>query len=122
MKTTYATMHKTICLDKATDSEGLPAPITFEVWQVMNGSFFPGHNNRDRRLMGNMDTLQDAVKHLHSVFTAHLGQCTPEDSFWKENYQAYRSKWQTWAKKQRHSYAYDNYTVCLVTSNGDLVH
>lgn len=31
-------------------------------------------------------------------------------------------KWEDWVKKAVHSFSYDNYTVCIVTSNGDLVH
>lgn len=120
--TQYATMVGNICLDKAVDSLGNPAPVTFTVWQVMNGSMFPGHNNRDRQMMRGLETLPDAVKHLHSCFIAHLGQQCNHGSFWKENYQAARSKWQTWAKKQKHSFAYDNYSIRIVTSAGKIVY
>lgn len=110
-----------ICLDKAVNEDGNPAPVTFEVWQIMNGSMFPGHNMRDRRMMGGFDTLQDGVKHLHSCFIKHLEHSDGHESFWKRNYQGLRSKWQTWAKKQRHSFSYDNYQICIVASSGNVV-
>jgi len=127
MKTTYATMHKTICLDKAFipeyEKEGSKGrPITFEVWQVQNGSFFPGHNRQDRRLSGGHDNLQDAAKDLHYRFIRTIDDEGRDSSFWKENYQAARSKWQTWFKKQRFGFRCDAHTVAIYTSNGDLVH
>lgn len=112
-----------VCLDKATDYEGNPAPITFEVRKVMNGHEVWETGGGSRYLETGFRCLEDAVKSVHDQFIRHLedDRWTAGNSFWLENYQAARSKWQTWAKQKRHSFRYDNYSVCIVTSNGDLV-
>ena len=153
MKTTYATMHKTICLDKATDSDGLPAPITFSVKQVQNG-----HQAWQKGIIyyHDADTLAFAIKELHSVFRREmsergytycemgsqnpftLGLDTPYDTFDGESGWYCGTDWELdicdypasdyplladhWVKAGITSYGYDNYTVCIVTSNGDLVY
>lgn len=125
MKTTYATMHKTICLDKAFipgyEKDGKGRPITYEVWQVQNGSWFPGHNKRDRRLSYGHADLEEAFKDLHYRFLRTLEDEGRDSIFWRENYQAARSKWQSWMKSGKTAFWCDAHKVAIYTSNGDLV-
>jgi hypothetical protein len=121
MKTSYATMVGAICLDKATDGDGNPAPITFSVRKVVNGNEPWRTSGGNVTLEYGCETLADAVKALHGRFIRHLQDAERGSSFWRENYRAMRSKWQSWMKKQQHSFSYDNYQICIVTSNGDQV-
>jgi len=122
---TQATMYGNICLDKspATDGTNKGQPITFEIWKVYNGSFFPGHNSRDRMFIGNFRSIQEAQHELHSLFLKWLedDRYSAGNSFWLENYQAARSKPETWVKQCRTCFRYDNYKICIVTSNRDFV-
>lgn len=123
--TKCANMVGNICLDKnLPDVFGETRPITYRIMRVMDGSMFPGHNNRDHVFLWDIDCLQDAVRELHRYFVAFVedDRYAGCNSFWLENYQAARSKWQTWANKQKHSFAYDNYKVCIVTSAGNIVY
>ena len=74
MKKQYAHMVGSICLDKspANQETGKGQPITFEIWQVYNGSFFPGHNSRDRRLSANLETIEQAQRDLHRMFQVEM--------------------------------------------------
>ncbi len=123
MKATYATMHKTICLDKATDSEGLPAPVTFHVKKVINGQQPWMQGNGNRSIAYGCKTLEEAMVNVYESFMKHLNACNRDDSFYKENWKTWgRSHLYKWMKAGNKSFRYDNYTVCIVTSNGDLVH
>lgn len=124
MKNQYAHMVGNICLDKspATDGTNKGQPITFEVWKVFNGSFFPGHNSRDRMLESGFRTVHEAQKAVHAQFIRYVEDERHSGSlFWLENYQAARSKPETWVKQCRTCFRYDNYTICVVTSNRDFV-
>ena len=76
MQNQYANMVGNICLDKSLPNEetGKGSPITFEIWKVYNGSFFPGHNSRDRRLSGNFETVAQAQKELHQLFEMEMSE------------------------------------------------
>lgn len=116
-------MHKTICLDKnPLNSDGESTPITYRVMQVMNGSLFPGQNRGDRVLVWDCEDLSEAVKQLHEKFMIRLDVSRIQrDAFWYENYQSATSKWQTWLRCGKTSFSYDNYQVCIVTSQGGIV-
>lgn len=111
-----------ICLDKYTEA-GEPTPITFQVWRVQNGSMFPGSNVRDHCFESNL-TLRDAVRMVHRRMLAYLDddRYSASPSFWRENYQAARSKWESWWRAGKTGFRYDAHTICITTSNGDYVH
>ena len=81
MQNQYAHMVGSICLDKAILPEyelemnnGKGQPITFEIWKVFNGSFFPGHNNRDKRLACDLGTVADAQKEICRLFEMEMNE------------------------------------------------
>ncbi len=147
-------MHKTICLDKAVNGDGEPAPVTFTVKQVQNGHHVwqQGTISHSRDL----DTLEQAIERLHGLFLLEMnergytycergsqnpfteGMPTMYDPFEGEDGHYLSDDWfndrcdypaddyprlaSDWVEKQIHSYAYDNYTVCIVTSAGNVVY
>lgn len=118
MKTQYATMVGNICLDKSLPNEetGKGTPITFEIWKVYNGSFFPGHNPKDCRLASRLDNLDMAVWKLQSKWEKHLGDVGIDPNQYDEELD-----YKFWLEDQRYSFSHDNYQICITTSNRDLL-
>ena len=155
MKTTYATMHKTICLDKAVNEDGNPAPVTFDLRKVVNGQMAW----QGQRIRRDYATMKEAMKELHAVFLLEMEEHGYEfrvqgepyymplndgtdnfgylpyagESGWYDlnnNYtdkasyptSEYPGTESEWMDHKITGYAYDNYRVCIVTSDGDVVY
>jgi hypothetical protein len=149
MKATYATMVGNICLDKAVNEDGNPAPITFRIQQFKNGQL-PWQGHMVRR---GYDTLEQAMKELYCVFLLEMedhgyncfihGEHNEDfdndgnpiifqgESGWYDGTNQttgpefpindYPITESEWIDHKITSYTYDNYSVCIVTSNFDLV-
>lgn len=151
--TQYATMHKTICLDKATDGDGNPAPVTFTVRQIPNGREWwqQGTISHSR----DCSTIQEAIGRLHFLFGLEMDErgyelrmegeslgCSGNDSY-TPDYFTGESGWydlnnesgcpaysledypldaQEWVTRGITSYAYDNYSLRIVASSGNIVY
>lgn len=121
METTYATMVGSICLDKAKNEDGEPAPIRFYVQKVINGQqpWMQGRGNM--RLSNDCETLQDAVRELHSKYLLHISNLESKgDDSWK--FDGLPDDIAYWVERGLTSFDYDNYKVLIVTSNGDVVY
>lgn len=152
--TSYATMAGNICLDKAVDFEGNPAPVTFSVRKVVNGHHPWQQGNGNMTFSMGHKTLAQAIEELHSKFLMemeernyelrHDGMAAPwaygpndKKAVWRGEsgwydlnnpsdgtdypLQHYPETAEAWVRDGLKSYSYDNYSVCIVTSNGDLV-
>ena len=151
MKTTYATMIGNICLDKGTDLDGNPAPVTFDLRQIQNGQL-PWQGKRIRR---DYATVKEAMKELYAVFLLEMEERgyefrnefdggrqfvegygtifipghpagwydtnnpSDETDYPTSEYPGTESEWM---EHKITGYAYDNYKVLIVTSNGDVVY
>ena len=152
MKTQYATMAGNICLDKSLPNEetGKGTPISYEIWQVYNGSFFPGHNSSDKQLRTGFKELDRAQIELCRIFEVEMNErgyyfhqqgqsdfyAMPDEitnngeSGWYQNQVEeisdypecdYPKSVYRWVEKQMTGYNYDNYAVVITTSNRDIV-
>jgi hypothetical protein len=148
-------MVKGICLDKATDADGNPAPVTFQVKKVLNGreTWHQSTISHSRDL----GTIQGAIERLHGLFQLEMDEqdyrllepgCVvfagmdedENETFapfegemgWYLNgnqhtgceysckdYPALASEW---VKRGITSYAYDNYSLRIVASSGNIVY
>lgn len=142
-----------ICLDKFIDGDGNPAPVTFHVKMVRNGSQpWQGSNSGNLTLSSGHASLEDAIRELHSKFLLEMeDKCTwfengevldydyrgnpvyfEGSSGWYSNYEdqsepeydddGYPQDIDEWLQAGKTSFEYDNYTVMIVTSNGDQVY
>jgi hypothetical protein len=150
----YAQMVGAICLDKAVDQDGNPAPVTFTVRQIPNGREWWQQgtiaHSRD------CSTIQEAIERLHCLFGLEMdergytycerGSQNPftvgmptmydvfegEDGYYKSedwfddrcDYPAddYPLLASEWVARGIASYAYDNYSLKIVASSGNIVY
>ena len=152
MKTQYAHMVGNICLDKAQDADGNPAPVTFQVRQIQNGreTWHQSTISHSRDL----GTIQGAIERLHALFGLEMeernhelriegesigyadNEGTPEyfkgESGWYDlnnpsDYPAYPledypAEASEWVARGITSYSYDNYSLKIVASSGNIVY
>jgi hypothetical protein len=147
--TQYATMVGNICLDKAQDDFGQPAPVTFSVRKVMNGAQPWQQRNGNTTFYRGAETLEKAIVELHSLFQREMQERDYElrvndgtdgfgysphkgESGWYDldkgsdapayTLEDYPEDAKEWVKRGITSYAYDNYAVKIVTSAGNIVY
>ena len=139
-----------ICLDKAKNEDGEPAPIKFGLQEVKNGNIHPTWSGK--RCYA---TLKQAMSELYKVFLLEMEDRNYEfrvngepyylplnDGTDKFSYLPYQGEtgWydlnnpsngpdleypgteSEWLDHRITGYSYDNYKVLIVTSNGDVVY
>jgi hypothetical protein len=148
-------MYKTICLDKAQDRDGNPAPVTFQVKQIQNGR--ETWHQSTISFSRDLDTVAQAIERLHGLFLLEMEEqdyrllepgCVvfvgldDDDNEVYEPFEAemgwylhgderlgcaysckdYPALASEWVKRGITSYAYDNYSLRIVASSGNIVY
>jgi hypothetical protein len=150
MKATYATMVGNICLDKnEPDFFGRTSPITFHVQKILNGhlpwqgQIYRHDSDTLEQAMKELHAVfllemsernyefrieGESIGYLDNegtpeYFKGETGWYDLDNPSEDTDYPAndYPSELSEWIDHKITSYAYDNYHVCIVTSNFDLV-